>query len=306
MEITEKRKREAGWRNPEGFCQTSPQRCGNPKRGTGNRKGFTATLSTLLLLSSTVMLLMLILQVEGRVDRENLDIARLGIINSIDTNIGGMAGEVYRQSGFVVANAGGVVNISEDRSASGKLSQNLKALEAWWDADGRADISLEIGNDAKTPRFWIMPQNISVEIRPGKTTVLPQGMEGAGQVEAYSVYEIATCANLSASWNNLSLGSGPADMVNFTINFTCSNRTYNDFRQLNKYGYSELVLQEDAFSPLLTVKVYSPAAMELEKGKPPTYLNLAVEVNGSARVEMPGTLNISIGEARRDGRVVIG
>ncbi|MEW5996783.1 MAG: hypothetical protein AB1657_04275 [Candidatus Micrarchaeota archaeon] len=271
-----------------------------------NRKGFTATLSTLLLLSSVVLLLMLILQVEGRADKENLDIARLGIINSIDTNIGGMAREVYSQSGFVIAGAGGEVNISEDRSASGKLSQNLGALEAWWDASRSANITLEIPNDAKTPLFWIMPQNISVEIKPGKTTVLPQDApESAGQVEAYSVYEITTCANLSAQWNNLSLGSGPG-AVNFTINFTCSNYTYNDFRQLNKYGYSELVLQENAFTPLLTVRVYSPAKMELEKNKPPTYLNLAVEVNGSARVEMPGVLNISIGEARRDGRVVVG
>lgn len=270
------------------------------------RRGFTSSISAMLLLSASVVLLTLILDVAGRVDRENLDLQRLGVIGSVDTNIGMMMSEAYSRSGFPVSATGGTVSIGEARGVSGRLAQNLDAMEAWWGADRRADVSLQVAEEAKIPTFYIMPQGISVEIMAEKTTVAPMGPGGEDGALAYHVEGSASCTNLTGTWNNISLGTDPGDTLNFSINFTCGTFSYSDSRQLNKHGYSELAVGESPENPILLID-FSPAArMEVRKAQQPNYLNMLITTNGTARVEIPGSLNISIGSARKDGRVVLG
>lgn len=270
------------------------------------RRGFTSSISAMLLLSASVMLLTLILDVAGRVDRENLDLQRLGVIGSVDTNIGMMMAEAYGRSGFPVSASGGTVSIGEARGVSGRLAQNLDAMESWWNANRRAGVSLQVAEEAKIPTFYIMPQGIRVEVMAEKTTVAPMGPGGEDGVLAYHVEGSAACTNLTGTWNNISVGTEPGDTLNFTINFTCGSFSYGDSRQLNKHGYSELAVGESPANPILLIG-FSPAAkMEVHKAQQPNYLNMVITTNGTARVEIPGSLNISIGSARKDGRVVLG
>jgi hypothetical protein len=271
----------------------------------GCRKGFTSSISAMLLLSVSVMLLMLIMDVEGRVDRENMDLQRLGVIGSIDTNIGMMATDMYARSGFPASASGNTVSIGEQRVISGRLAQNLAAMEAWWNANRRAEISMDVAGEANIPVFYIMPQGISVEAAAERTAVAPMEMGGESGVLAYAVEGGAVCTNLSGEWNNISFGTEPGDTLNFTINFTCGELSFSDSVGLDKYGYSELAVGEGPYNPILVISFSPGARMEVLKERQPNYLNMVITTNGTARVEIPGSLNISIGGARKDGRVVL-
>jgi hypothetical protein len=57
---------------------------------------------------------------------------------------------------------------------------------------------------------------------------------------------------------------------------------------------------------LLNITFGAPARVEITKRRAPDYLNIEAGMNGSARVEIPSVLNISMGNVRKDGRVVLG
>ena len=266
-------------------------------------KGFTSAISAMLLLSSSLLLLMMILEVEGDVKENNGDLQKLMVINSMDRNIGRMAEDAYARSGFHAEASGNDVRITEARSVSGRLSQNLDAISAWWSMSRRADVSLGIFTEAKTPAFYIMPQDVKVELRPDRALVEPVDADSAAQVDYYTIEAGMACSNLTPRWNALST---EGELINVTINFTCGQQSYNEFVQLSRINPSELVLLETDEAQLLNISFGAPARVEIVKRRAPDYLNIEAGMNGSARVEIPSALNISMGNVRKDSRVVLG
>ncbi|MCX6768719.1 MAG: hypothetical protein NTY83_02670 [Candidatus Micrarchaeota archaeon] len=265
-------------------------------------RGFTSAISAMLLLSSSLLLLMMILEVEGDVKEDNADLQRLMVISSIDRNIGEMAVETYTRAGFPVTVRGGDVSVAEARGVSGRLSQNLDAIGAWWSISRRADVSLRIFTEAKTPVFYIMPQDVRVEMRPDRAIVEPADAGSAAQVEYYRITAAMPCENLTPVWNALST---EGETINVTINFTCGQHSYHEFVQVSRVMHSELILMETDEAQLLNISFWAPARVEIVKRQAPDYLNIEAGMNGSARVEIPSALNISMGNVRKDGRVVL-
>ena len=266
-------------------------------------RGFTLAISAMLLLSSSLLLLMMILEAEGNVKEDNGDMQKLMVISSMDRNIGRMASDAYARTGFNVDVDGNDVRITEARRVSGRLSQNLDAIGAWWSMSRRADTSLSIFTEAKTPVFYIMPQDVRVEMGPERAVVEPADSGSAAQVGSYHIEAGMVCSNLTPRWNALST---QGETINVTINFTCGQDSYNEFVQLSRVMHSELVLMETDEAQLLNITFGAPARVEIVKRRSPDYLNIEAGMNGSARVEIPSALNISMGNVRKDGRVVLG
>ena len=266
-------------------------------------KGFTLAISTMLLLSSLLLLLMMILEVEGNAKEDNGDLQKLMVMSSMDRNIGRMASDAYARSGFHAEANGNDVSITEARRVSGRLSQNLDAIGAWWTMSRRANTSLQIFTEAKTPIFYIMPQDVAVEMMPEKVIVMPADAESAAQVQSYRIEAVMQCNNLTPVWNSLST---EGETINVTINFTCGQYSYHDFVQLSRTMPSELILMETYEAQLMNISFGAPTRVEIIKRRAPDYLNIEAGMNGSARVEIPSALNISMGNVRKDSRVVLG
>jgi hypothetical protein len=133
--------------------------------------------------------------------------------------------------------------------------------------------------------------------------VEPANSASAALVQSYRIEAGMACSNLTPQWNALST---EGEKINVTINFTCGGQSYNQFVQLSRVMHSELILMETDEAQLLNISFGAPTRVEITKHRAPDYLNIEAGMNGSARIEIPSALNISMGNVRKDGRVVLG
>jgi hypothetical protein len=267
-----------------------------------NYKGIFATISVFFLMLVILMLLGVISSIHSA-NRENLaqstDISQ---INSIKSNIEWMAKETFSVSGFRFSVYNKTLSIEENSTKRGTLTNDFNAMEEFWNGVADKNVSLELFEEAGEPIIYIKPANITIRQDAVNTSITVPDYSNSS-ILAYYISMETNCSALGSNWLNISETS--IDPLNFTIDIQCtdSSDSYSDFRQLERFDYSELQII-DSGSNLTVIKIMNLGSLEIQKSKS-AYLNIILPMNESVYYEIPSDLNITKGDASYNGAIRI-
>jgi hypothetical protein len=268
---------------------------------TGSCKGIFVTISVLFLTMALLIVIGLSSQVESAKKINYAQSTDIFEINSIKSNIEHMSREAFSVSGFQFSVYNQTLSIEENSTKRGLLSNDLLAIEEFWNGLVDKNVSLDFYENASIPVLNIKPVNFTLIQNTTRTSInVPDN--SSSSLLAYFITIKTNCSTLDSSWNNIS-ETNTSNALNFTIGVECmdSNETESDFRQLNRSEYSEIQITETG-SNLTVVKITDPGSIEIIKYRS-SYLNIIMPMNESVYFEVPSSLNISRGDAAYVGAI---
>lgn len=270
-----------------------------PRRSS---KGVFVTISVFFLALALLFMVGLLAGIESGKKQSFSEASDLAEVNSIKSNVEWMAKETFSVSGFRYSVNNQTLSIEENASKRGSLSFGLDALEEFWNGIAKKDVSLVFSESASTPIIHIEPVGIVLIQSPVNTSVLVPGYANSS-VNAYHLKIKSSCSELSRTWNNISESTDP-DALNFTLDVECTDSTesLSVFRQLDRFGYSELQVRESGGN--LTVVEIADSSLKVRKYKS-AYLNIIMPMNEVVYFEIPSSLSITKGNARFSGALRI-
>ena len=257
-------------------------------------KGIFVTISVFFL--ALAMLAVSNLQTDAKANQANTyaDLSDISDISAIRSNIEWMTREAFSVSGFEFSVYGQTLSIEHNDSLRGHLSNDLQALEVFWNNVEDKDVSLDFFDEAGNPTMYIRPANITIIQNPTNTSIVVPDYSNSS-IQAYFITMETNCSDLSSSWNNIS-EINSSDALNFTMNVKCLDtaKTYSTFKQLDRSQYSELQIMDAGYN-LSVIRITNPGSIGINTLKS-SYLNIIIPMNERVYYEIPASLNITSGQ----------
>jgi hypothetical protein len=257
------------------------------------RKGIFVTISVFFL--ALALLAAANLLGESKEDHTYADLSDLSDICAMKSNIGWMGKETFSNSGFQYLIYNQTISLIQNDSKRGYLSNDLEALEVFWNVVEDKNVSLDFFINATIPMVYIKPTNVSIIQHPTNTSIVVPNYSNSS-ILAYFISIDTNCSDLSASWNNISESTNTSAM-NFTISIECTDsaETYSTFKQLDRFSYSELQITDLGYN-LSVIRINNPGSIDVIRFKS-SYLNIIIPMNERVYYEIPARVNITKGDA---------
>jgi len=247
------------------------------------KKGLLFTLSMLLLGSSFLFLSASLSAYSFSLKNNAQVINNFEKINSQFDGASYGMGEIFEHEALTITQVGNNVHFEEEISGFGKqnYTRDVMQFKQFIQSYGRVNVSIDDA-EAGNPKMYLMPQNISIDHRPGSIIFSPQNYSGSEEsVEGYDILIKINHPTPTINWTNASEVSGSNESaLYFHIGLQGSDGAVSDTVYLDRYAESELRLLNSESQSIVTVQIESPATLTLNYNVD-MYLNAVVVLNNS-------------------------
>lgn len=274
----------------------------------GMSRGILYTISVLLMAVSFLYLLLVISSHTSSIKTAAEGLSDIETLNSgFDSASYGMKALLTREVANITR-SGFNITFEENLSTTGNTDYYADVPEFEKFMEFRSGIETSINtSEARRPRLYISPQNISVDHLPGKITFTPQNsQESAGNITGYEILARVELDTPSYYWEEISeLNESDPDAMQFHLGLEGDNGTITTTKYLDKYGDSELRLVNEYNQSVMGVRIESPAVVAVNYNAD-IDLKIIIGLTTRASVELgQDIITVSTGQLEKTGKVTV-
>jgi len=273
-----------------------------------SHKGIAITAAVLLLSSALLYLMLAVSTYSNSLKDNNAQLVQIEEIDAQFESVSYGLKTLELWEGANISYNGNNITFAQNTSKLANYSNDVQRWAAFAGAFSPANVSINT-SDAMRPKLHVRGRGIEVDNAAGRITYTPQDSQGSAEnVSGYDVSIWISRPTPGFNWTSSSnVSPSSPDAMYFHIGLQGTNGTVSDTRYLNRSAFSELRMVDSSNAQVIVVQAQSPAALKIFYNAD-IYIKTVLQLSSSGgAVELGNSaLNVSVGNAHKIGRVIVG